>query len=163
MISRILVSGIFLSLLLAFASCKKQPVFPVEPHIEFVSFTKIQNGTAIDQKGTLELSFTDGDGDIGLEQSDTVEPYKYNFFITYLEKQHGVYQVVQTPTSFNARIPVINPDGGSKSIQGNIDIDLYINNPLSTFDTIRFDCYIFDKKLHQSNTVSTPDIIVKKH
>jgi hypothetical protein len=156
-------------LLLAFVACKKQPVFPVEPHIEYVSLTKIQNTSGYDDKGTLKLSFTDGDGDIGLSDADTQAPfdsasvYFYNFFITYFEKQHGIYKEVALPFSNNSRIPIINPDAENKSIQGTIEIELFINNYFSTYDTIKFDCYIVDRALHQSNTISTPDIIIKKH
>jgi hypothetical protein len=169
MIRRYITAGIILSFLMATNACQKEKVFPVEPHIEFVSFTKIQNSYGYDDKGILKLSFTDGDGDIGLSDADTDPPfdtssiYYHNFFIAYFEKQHGVFKEVELPLSNNSRIPIINPDGGKKSMQGDIEIELFINNYFSSFDTIRFECYIVDRALHHSNTVSTGDIIIKKH
>ena len=69
------------------SSCTKEKVYPVEPHIEFVSLTKVQNNLGYDDKGILKLSFTDGDGDIGLSDADTDPPfdsasvYYHNFFM----------------------------------------------------------------------------------
>ena len=113
------------------------------------------------------LHFQDGDGDIGLNESDTLAAfnkdsiYHYNFFINYFEKQNGEYVEVELPISNNARIPRLS-DAVPESIEGDISIDLYINNIKSKYDTIRFECYIVDRELHHSNTITTPDIVVKK-
>ncbi|MEI6764729.1 MAG: hypothetical protein WCM76_03745 [Bacteroidota bacterium] len=152
-----------------FIACKKKETYPIEPHIEFMSFTKVQNSTGIDDKGKLKISFTDGDGDVGLRPEDTIAPYDtssryhYNFFITYYEKQKGVYKEVHLPVSNNSRIPDLTPSGDDKSLNGEIEIELFINNPFSQYDTIRFDAAIADRALHESNIITTPDIIVKKH
>jgi len=160
-----------LSLILFLAmlySCTKEEKFPAEPAIEYLSFTKIQNSTAIDDKGFLKISFTDGDGDMGLSESDTMSPYDkssifyYNFFITYYEKQHGQFVKVTPSVTFNSRIPVLTPSGNNNSLKGEISIELFINNPLSDYDTIKFDASIADRALHISNTITTPEVIVKK-
>lgn len=163
---KILVPLILLAFLVS--GCTKQPEYPIEPAISFVSFTKVQNNTGKDDKGILKITFTDGDGDIGLSESDTEPPfdtasmYYYNCFITYYEKQHGQYVAVDLPLSNNARFPLVEPANQGNPLTGDIDIELYINNPFSTFDTIRFDIFIVDRALHHSNTVSTPDIVVNK-
>jgi hypothetical protein len=156
-----------LMLMLANA-CIKRDEYPIEPYIEFVSLTKIQNGNGPDNMGLLTLFFTDGDGDMGLRPEDTIAPYEptgdfyYNFFISYLEKENGVYDTVVLPFTNNARIPLLNPDLVTKPIKGDIEIELFINNPLSTADTIAFDIYIVDRALHKSNVIRTPDIPIKK-
>lgn len=162
-----------ISPILIVLSCQKKEDFPDIPHIEYESFLKIRNSQDIDEKGILEFSFTDGDGDIGLYSWDTVAPYDYNLFITYFEKQNGEFkEVVLTyynkitqeydTINFNARIPIINSSGESKPFKGKVEIELFINNYFSDFDTIRFDAYIKDRALNESNTISTPEIIVKK-
>ncbi len=149
-------------------SCKKPETYPLIPVIEFVSFTKIQNAQGKDEKGIMKISFTDGDGNIGLASIDTLAPfnsgsiYYYNFFIDYYEKQHGVYTKVELPMTNNSRIPIITPDGENKSVKGDIEIVLFINNPVSTFDTICYDVSICDRELNVSNIIRTPDIVVKK-
>jgi hypothetical protein len=157
------------AVLLMFAACTKEKIYPVEPDIEFVSFTKIQNSLGNDETGILKLSFTDGDGDIGLSDADKEPPfdslsmYYYNFFITYFEKQHGVFVAVDIAGTNNSRIPIISPDGKERSVKGEIEMRLFLINPLSTFDTIRYECFIVDRALHHSDTITTPEIVLKKH
>ncbi len=149
--------------------CTKEEVFPPEPAITFLSFTKLANTTSIDDKGVLKIFFTDGDGDLGLADYDTAAPfdknsiYYYNFFIKYYEKQHGTFVEVNLPVTFNSRIPRLQSSGNSPSIKGEIELEVYINNPFSAFDTIQFEASICDRALHMSNVISTPEIIVKKH
>lgn len=159
---------LLLILLVLLTSCSKEETFPPEPSIKYLSFTRIPLASGVDDKGVLKIYFTDGDGDIGLTDADTMPPFDrysdfyYNFFIKYYEKQKGVYVPVELPVSFNSRIPVINPEGKSKALKGEIEIELFINNPFSLYDTIMFEAYIVDRALHASNIVATPDIIIRK-
>lgn len=165
-IIKILLPAFFLGVLAS--GCSKEPQYPAEPQISFVSFTKVQNNTGKDDKGILKINFTDGDGDIGLTDADIQAPfdttsmYYYNLFITYYEKQNGTYVAVDLPLSNNARFPLVPPANQGNPLTGDIDVELYINNPFSTFDTIRFDVFIVDRALHHSNIISTQDIVVKK-
>lgn len=153
---------------LAMNSCIEREEFPDIPRISFKEFTKIDNGMSYDDQGILTISFTDGDGNIGLADGDTFPPYNpasmyyYNFFITYYEKQNGEYIAVEIPFQNNARVPLMNEDGSDKPLQGDISIELYINNFSSQFDTIRFTAFIADRALNHSDTITTPDIIIKK-
>lgn len=151
-------------------SCKKKEEYPIEPAITFKSFVKIPQSNGIDNKGILTLSFTDGDGDIGLSQGDTVgdfapgSEFYYNFFITYYEKQKGVMTAVELPFTNNARIPVLkNRNKNNTAIRGDISIELFINNPFSAYDTIQYECYIVDRAFHKSNVVRTEEIVIDKH
>ncbi len=160
-------SILFLSTLFL-SSCIDKDEFPPEPYIEFRSFTKINNTLGYDDKGILSLYFTDGDGNIGLAQGDTFPPYDtgsmyyYNFFITYFEKQNDTFIEIELPFTNNSRIPVLNSSEQDQPIKGEIDIELFINNYYSDYDTIRFDAFIVDKDLNHSNTISTPEIIINK-
>jgi hypothetical protein len=166
---------IFLLLLIySLMGCLKQEEFPIEPQITYNGFLKIQDSTGIDNRGVIEIGYTDGDGDIGLSDSETDPPYDYNLFLTYFEKQNGIFKKVDITyfndstnqydtLNMNARIPVLTPQGRHKAIKGIIQDTIFINNPLSAYDTIRFDIYIKDHALHMSNTVSTQEIVVKKN
>lgn len=160
-------------------SCHKEPEFPKEPVIKYVDLQKIPTSEGIDDKGILKISFTDGDGDIGLAQSDTTPPYDknsmyyYNFIIKYFEKQKGVFKEIVVSTynyqtglfdtlSFNSRIPILNASGDEKPLEGDIELELFINNYASKYDTIQFKMYIIDRALHKSNEVSSPEIVIKK-
>ncbi len=160
---------LFFILMITLINCRKPEEFPIEPKIEFVSLTKIPTPNGIDDKGILTISFTDGDGDVGLSESDTLSPfdtssvYYYNFFIDYFEKKQGVYTKVDLPFSINSRIPVLNSSGSTKPLKGTIEIELFINNILSPYDTIRFECSICDRALHMSNKIVTSEIVINKY
>jgi len=155
-------------LITAMTSCTKHDKYPLEPVLEFYSFDKIANNYNLDDKAILSVSFTDGDGDIGLEPWDTLPPYNYsspyhyNCYIDYFEKQNGQFVKVDLPVSNNSRIPMVNADLLDRGIRGNIEIELFINNILSSYDTVKFSMYIYDRALHKSNTVETPEIVIDK-
>lgn len=139
----------------------------MEPRIEFVRIDKLDNGTGVDNQADLVIYFEDGDGDIGLDETDTDtifaigSEYYYNFFIHFYEKQHGVWTEVELPLPLHARLPHLS-DNVPEAIKGEITITTYINNYTSPFDTIMLSCQLVDRALHKSNVISTPEIIVQK-
>ncbi|MEG1556441.1 MAG: hypothetical protein RR356_06930 [Bacteroidales bacterium] len=158
---------LFFAILMLFSSCHKQPQFSEIPHIEFISFEVSDNGD-FGEQGLLTVYFQDGNGDIGLNSTDTMPPfdtssiYQYNFFVDYYEKQQGEFVKVELPASLNMRIPRLS-NTVPESIEGEMMMKMEtINNPNSTFDTIRFECYLVDRALNKSNTITTSEIITKK-
>ncbi len=162
--------------LIAVHACKKYEDYPPEPKIEFLDFVLLRDAQGIDQRGVLRFSFTDGDGNIGLYDYDSVPPYDYNLFIRYFEQKNGKFEevflitpsyindstIVYDTATFNGRIPILTPAGKNKSISGEIEDTLFVNNPLSPFDTIMFEVSIKDRVLNESNTIQTPPIVIKK-
>ena len=146
---------VLLSFFIFFASCLQQPIYPVEPHIEFVSFEKIDNN-----EGILTISYTDGDGDLGnLDAKDSTT----NYFIIYQEKQNGVYVTPEELIdNFSASLPRFLTSDKKQAIDGTIERKLIFNDPFSTFDTIRFECWLVDRAKHESNHIYTEEIIVRK-
>ena len=155
------------SILFIFFGCVKQENYPVEPKIEFLSFITLFDTGEYAVKGILNISFTDGDGDIGLSSYqtsppfDTGSPYYYNYVITYFEKQQGVFVPLDLNPPFSYRIPVLNWEFPGKPIKGTITDTLELN-PKPVFDTIRLEAFIYDRALHKSNVISTPEIILKR-
>ena len=160
-------------LLFFFYACVKKEVYPIEPHIDLISFTKLTDTTGIDQLGVIGLSYTDGDGDLGLTPDQNSGNYLYNIFIKYFEKKKGHFEevILTTPNPqtgkpdtlwFNGRIPYLTPIGKTKGISGEINDTLFINNYSSPYDTIKYQIYIQDRALHKSNVVETPEIVVNK-
>ena len=165
---------ILLSLLVF--SCKKDKQFPKEPFIEFKEFSQILDINGKDSIGNLHVYFTDGDGDFGLSPADTFAPFNrgsvfyYNFFINYYEKQNGNWVRIVYPAitpggdtlANHSRIPNLTPEGQNKTLEGDIYMSLFTNNPFSTFDTIRYEVTISDRALNRSNQIQTPEIILNK-
>lgn len=148
----------FIIAVAVFISCQEKETYPVIPEIEFDQFVKIWNPQLmLFDRGVFAISFKDGDGDIGLWDSDTAAPYDYNLFINYYELQNGdsVRVVISDSNEFNARVPILTPLGSNKSISGVIEDTLFMYNFQSTFDTIMFDAYLVDRELHKSNKINT--------
>jgi hypothetical protein len=176
-VAKILV--IFLLVLLSF-SCRKLEEYPIEPIIVFQNFELLVNTqSGISERGVLTFSYTDGDGDLGLDQGDTLAPYHpqgdyyYNLLISYFEMDHGVFKEIpllswnnttqQYDTlTFNARMPLFLPKDKQQGIKGFVSDTLYVNNPLALSDTIQFKVKIIDRALHTSNEVNSPPIVLIK-
>jgi hypothetical protein len=172
--------GLIFVLLLLSLSCRKLEEYPIIPAISYNGFELLINSeSGISEQGVLYISYTDGDGDIGLDQSDTGYPYHsggsyyYNFFITYYECDHGVFTEVPLLSwnnttqeydtlTFNARIPVLLPKEKKQGIKGVIRNEMFIYNPLAKSDTIQFKVKIIDRALHFSNEITTPPIVLVK-
>ncbi|MDP4292576.1 MAG: hypothetical protein Q8908_15965 [Bacteroidota bacterium] len=160
-------------LLTLFYGCRKYDEYPDIPHIDLISFEKLSDTTGVDQLGIIALSFTDGDGDLGLKPEWNKGDSTYNLFVKYFEKKKGKFEEIFLTTpdpqtgkpdtlSFNGRIPYLTPAGKTKAISGEIRDTLFINNYTSPYDTIKFQVYIEDTHLHKSNMVETPEIVVNK-
>jgi len=162
-ISLILIFPLFAGL----TGCIKPVQYPLEPHIEYAGFTTIRDISGKDSLAMLKISYTDGDGNIGLYTWDTVEPLKYNYylkFMQYINKEQVEVEPVDPAIPFNGRIPLLTPAGRNKNIKGEITdtIQLYFARTLLQSDTISFEIYIKDRDQNKSNVVETPMFVIKK-
>jgi len=149
-------------------SCSKEVIYPVIPSIKFKSYEKLKSVTGKDSALKLTISYTDGDGDLGLRQEDIYPPfntgsiYYYNMYIYYYELIKGKWSEV-TLTGFpndtdtiriKYRFPNLTPNAENKAIKGDIEntFDLPVRNSSTT---IKLKFYIYDRMLHKSNTDST--------
>lgn len=153
---------VLISFSLLMFSCVEEKNYPVKPHIEYKSFVKTNN----DSTGIITLEFTDGDGDIGLSESDTLAPYDstyfYNFFLYPFKYTNGQYDSVDTSIPYHGRIPKLENVEPGESIEGEIEmeIDIYSMDLFIPADTVAFDIFIVDRALHHSNTIRTLPIIL---
>ena len=145
---------------------KKQSYSDV-PEIGFLGFEMIYDTAQVVRTGILSISYQDGNGDIGLSPSDTFPPYQkngpyyYNYVIMYFEKQNGVYKQIDLNPPFSSRIPVLTPLDPGRAIKGTITNTMTLD-PHPLFDTIQFQAFIYDRGLHKSNVITTPEIILRK-
>jgi len=159
-----------------FASCQKPVEYPIEPHIAYEGFTYIFNAdSTFTGEGILSFSYTDGDGDLGLDDRDTVAPfgpndtYYYNMIVDYMKCVNGEFvkmpllswnQQTQSydTVSFNARFHRLRDNDDPKAISGTMEYTMPVQNPLSPDDTIKFEVRIIDRALHESNVIQTDAI-----
>ncbi len=132
---------------------------------------------------TLIFTFKDGDGDLGLTQSDTfppynavldpnnnnksLNPYYNNLYIDYLESIDGIFQYVTAPfttdtLNYSFRFESLTPTGRHKAIRGDIEVQLSPSPYPDARDTVMYKFFIYDRALHKSNLVETPPLIWKR-
>lgn len=161
--------SIFLLILLiaSLSSCIEEENYPLKPQIEFRSFATARDVSGKDSLGAVTISYTDGDGDIGLFSWDTVEPYKYNYYLKFMQLVNNQLIEVKpadTTVTFNGRIPILTPLGRNKNIKGDITmyLELYFARQILKSDTVAFEIYIKDRALHLSNVVESPLYLIKR-
>ena len=139
--------------------CTKPPDYPDEPQIEFLSW----NRTIVEQETDslwLNISFTDGDGDIG-DAEDTNEPF---VFFTDTRTNLGGFQDVT--------LPLVPQQGAGNGINGEISVKvigvccLNISTPCipsseMQFDTVVYEVYITDQAGNQSNVITTDPVLIR--
>jgi hypothetical protein len=153
------------------ASCKQEGLkFSNVPALTLEKAPVQYQRNGKDSSVVLEVNYTDGDGDIGLEPADTVAPFNYgskffyNLYINVYQVNDGKASLIPIPASnppdsvrFNDRITNLTPTGKNKSIYGVIRINLNATpypgiQPDSMFYTVQ----IADRSLNRSNIVKTP-------
>lgn len=158
------------------ASCQKKIEYPVEPAITYQGIGYVIDADSVlTGEVVLSIGYTDGDGDLGLDDADTLypfgpnDPHYYNLIIDYLKWDGSTF--VETPllswnqqsqsydtVSFNARFKRLVFDDEEAAISGIIDYKMMVYNPLSPNDTIKFKIKIIDRALHESNVIETDAI-----
>ena len=154
---------LFIFLTLLVSSCLKVETYPDEPSIEAVRLT-VSSDSAF-----LQVDFIDGDGNVGLGQSDTAGVFgacntRYNLFCVYEELRNGTWmQISEEPclnpnaVPFYYRVPWATPPGQNKTQKGTITVQMYPGYYLNSgFDTCRFSVRICDRDFNFSNTVLSP-------
>lgn len=171
-----------LLLALAVCSCQKPVEYPIEPKITYEGFTYLINAdSTFSGEGIIAFSYTDGDGDLGLDDGDTLPPFGfhdthyYNMVIDYLKCVNGEFVKMpllspHVPTSpadtlvlydtvtFNARFKRLRDSEEPKAISGTMEYKLTVQNPFSPNDTVKFEIRILDRALHESNVIQTEPI-----
>lgn len=156
------VAGSLLVLSLTLAGCLKTEELPVEPRITLKSVAQVTDTVLV------TIGFTDGDGDIGLSDSDVQPPYDtssvyyHNLFYDPEELVNGVWTPVDLPYYY--RVKVITPSGQNKALDGELKTSFarsfFPLPPLVAGDTVRFRIRLVDRALHTSNELTTEAIVL---
>jgi hypothetical protein len=154
-----------LFIFLLFNSCLKIEQLPPEPRIEFTSFEVFDTLDILGNNskgGRLKFYFEDGDGDLGLKEPVGILNDTTNLFLTLFRKVDGSFveaddNDILAPSGY--RIPYMTRLGQNKILKGTISVALIYLFSKPT-DTIRYDFFIRDRALHDSNTATTCEIVL---
>jgi len=156
----------FCILVLLFSCKADAPLFSDIPNLTLDKVEQFQRDGK-DSSVVITLNYTDGDGDIGLEETDTFPPFNFgsayfhNLLIQVYRIENGVKIPIIIPSTtdtlnFNDRIKNLTPTGKIKSISGQIKINLNAKPyPGILPDSMSYKVQIIDRKLNKSNAVET--------
>ena len=146
------------SISLCLYACVKKTTYPKVPKIEYKAFFPYVGDSA-----DLELKFTDGDGDIGVSESDTVR----TLFVTYYYKDPvtSQFRAYYSPifndtlrTGYIVRAP--NDSYKNKPISGEVSVRLQQYRHSNIVKNLKYVVYMFDKAGNKSNVFTSPELIV---
>lgn len=152
-----------------FFGCQRGPDYSDAPSITFSSIEHYQvpDGFNFIDSVVIAIDFQDGDGDLGLSQDDILDTEKYpdefinNYFCTLFKKEGTDWNEVDV--AFDSRFMRLLPEGVSP-IDGTLRFNQTITTPLipelSPSDSVRFEIYIVDRELNQSNTITTTPFVL---
>jgi hypothetical protein len=166
-----------ISIIFAFASimgsCLKPEDYPDQPVLSSASITLFADSAV------LNLDFTDGDGNFGLEQGDTLGSFglcehRYNIYCNFYYRKNGIWNWVElndcvniNATPFHLRAPWVKPTGQNPTQKGQIKVELNDYFPDSEVDTgymvdtCKFEIYLVDRDFNTSNTLSSNEFLVQ--
>ena len=147
------------------SSCEKPKIHTDIPVLSFKSI-RITDSTDVlgneEKKIILTILIEDGDGDIGLPETDTLPGFSQydnkNLFINLYQKIDGEFQKVELVLPHNYRTPYLEPQGQFELLRADIEVSIGYSNLFFDYDTIKYDFYIYDRALNKSNIAETPEI-----
>jgi hypothetical protein len=151
---------ILILLTVSFQQCQELPEYPDVPFISYENFMLYISTNNLGQEvltGQLNFSFTDGDGNLGLEQwPDSVavglpDTQRYNLFLHTYDYQEGAF--VKIPDEKGGVLKYMIPYIDKSPLSGTITVT--IEYPIIRYDTIFYTFYMFDRDLNRSNTDTT--------
>jgi len=166
MIRSLKISFFILVFSIMFYTCEEIVSYPDTPSIDYQAFTLYKTVDELGNNiflGKLEFEFTDGDGNIGIYQPDSLniaDSLKYNLYLRLYERDSEGSRLVESfDSTQNFRIPYIEREGQNKTLKGTITVDLEYKT--IEYDTIFYTFYITDRDFNKSNTDTTDLIIFK--
>lgn len=158
----IIVLAILGSVILS--ACVKEKDFPTTPAIAFLKYDNYSADSA-----DCVITFKDGDGDIGILESDTVSPNDFRLKYLYKDTLDGIFKpfdaidstLVMDTLFYTYRVPNLTPEGQYKALDGEIRAKLRaapIYYP--THEIVKFEITLYDRAGHRSNVVTTDEIVI---
>ncbi len=149
------VIGLFLGILASTAACLKVKTYPDKPQIELLS---LQDPVGDTNMVEAIIHFTDGDGDIGLDDTDNQPPFDtaskyYNNLLLkyYIKTGDGTWF---ERASFGYRIKRITPTGKIKVLEGEIELDAFVLDSVNPHSA-KYSFQLIDRSLNESNIVES--------
>lgn len=156
-------------------ACEDAPDYPDEPSIEFKGI-RAQRETPTDGNTAFNrifvtIGYKDGDGDLGLSDSDikappfNAAPYNFNYYITMYVFDGTSFKKHLTFDSFFQRM--LTEDQKPQPIRGDLSFEVNKSNGFTVTypeyrpgNRVKFEIQIIDRALHKSNIITTDELVL---
>lgn len=139
------------------------PIFPLEPAIEFVS---VSPGTVFEFGAfDVKIRYQDGDGDLGYTAPDSS-----TFDLVLRDQREGLpverrigEEIRVYDGILRFQLPYLTPEARQPSIQGEITITVegvILLDPFAESEELVFDVQIYDRAGNGSNVVQTSPVTI---
>lgn len=142
-----------------FYACVKKTTYPTTPEIEYKAFYPFVGDSA-----DLQIKFKDGDGDIGVSQSDSTRTLWaiYYYKDTVTQKYRAYTPCPNNCDTLRTGYIVKSPSDSykGKPISGEISVRLQQFRHSKKIKNVKYVIYLFDKAGNKSNVITSPELIV---
>lgn len=150
---------LFVIVSVVFYACVKKTTYPTTPEIEYYSFNPY-----IGDSADLQIKFKDGDGDIGVPETDSTRTLWviYYYKDTVSQKYIGYYRPLFNDTlrtGYIVKAPEDSYEG--KPISGEVSVRLQQFRHSKKIKNVKYVIYLFDKAGNKSNVLTTPELTVQ--
>ena len=163
------VAIILFAFIISLTACPVPPEYPIEPFLEMQQVILTDTIDALEnpiKRATIVFKLIDGDGNIGLKESDTIgtfhpdSQFHYNCFAEMYRIDDGDTTDAGLQLPLQYRVPYIEPAGENKNLLADvfIDIDITIGNQPPDYDTVFYELYIYDRDFNKSNIIQSPAV-----
>lgn len=155
-------------LAVSFTSCYKEPNFDLKPNLEFQEIQKevrIDIFTAANKDSVvIGVKFQDGDGDLGLTESEKSAAQAnndYNYLVKTFRKKNGVFTESNSLISLSGYFPRLKNDDKIGPIEGILYYTVEFPHPFTPRnDTLKFEVQVKDRSGNLSNKVETSEVVL---
>lgn len=149
-------------------SCYKEPEFDMTPEISFQNIRKeirVDQFTGANKDSVIiSLGFRDGDGDLGLNESEKAlaeRDLNYNYIVRVFRRRSGQFVEFQPFLPYSGYFPRLRNDNRIGPIEGVLDYSIDFPHPFTPRnDTLKFEIQVKDREGNFSNKVETESIIL---
>ncbi|MCQ2249641.1 MAG: hypothetical protein MJZ66_00885 [Bacteroidales bacterium] len=171
---RKLLIALSVAIIIGAISCDEIETYDPMPRVEFTkvyladTLDELQNEVKLQR---IHLEVIDGDGNLGLNRDDNKGQFDpdsigyNNLFITVFHKtKDGSYQeLTEISDNMRYRIPYKEPIGQNQYMKAEIIVKVEVPLAALDYDTIRYEFFVFDRKMNKSNVATSCDIPARRH
>lgn len=176
MLNKSWISGLWIMMVFGLmVACERgKDTIPSPPQLTYKGIYVFNSGFGYDSFVEVEFDFSDLDGDVGLDDADTLYPFgvgdpaAFNLLVYYQDKKGGQWQYPKNPLLgpsdtlvLHQRLKNMTPTGKNKSISGRFTLVIPARPYTYRGDSVRYEIQLMDRALHRSQKILTPPIFLQ--